>query len=99
MKTCESVELLLRLYPNLQVQTLKFDLGFMALTYRSQAQRVAVFFKNSKINGWFNVVDFWFIPRLSKNCEQLGLIAVFVNADNTVTSQELLFQNVPMEIY
>lgn len=94
----ESLKELKRLYPFIDPFALRFDNEVLKLRFIPSENKIFVRYKNVRLNGWFNVLDFWFVAVDSIEFVHLGLIVGFFAA-GTVTTKEICFDRVRMELF
>jgi hypothetical protein len=94
----DSLNALKRLYPSIDPFALLFDNEILKLRFIPSENKIFVQYKDVRLNGWFNVLDFWFITVDSIEFVTLGLVVGFFSTAGTVTTTEIRFDKMRMEL-
>jgi hypothetical protein len=93
-----SLNELKRLYPSVDPFALGFDNDIFKLRFIPSENKILIRYKDVAQNGWFNVLDFWFVVAESLEFVDLGLKIGFFGTGGTVTIKEISFTRVRMEL-
>jgi hypothetical protein len=57
----DSLNALKRLYPSVDPFALRFDNDFLKLRFIPSENKIFIQYKDVRLNGWLNILDFWFM--------------------------------------